>query len=67
MIVDMKDMNYKKYFVSGVESGAQKEREQIVDYLRDLQCDVLAYNDEYSVSTLQKVITWIEDRDCGNK
>ena len=63
MIVDMKDMNYKKYFVSGVESGAQKEREQIVDYLRDLQCDVLAHNDEYSVSTLQKVITWIEGRD----
>jgi len=63
LIVDMKDMNYKKYFVSGVASGTQKEREQIVDYLRDLQCDVLAYNDEHSVSTLQKVITWIEGRD----
>ena len=63
MIVDMKDMNYKKYFVSGVESGTQKEREQIVDYLRDLQCDVLAYNDEYSVLTLQKVISWIDGRD----
>lgn len=54
MIVDMKDMNYKKYFVSGVESGTNKERDQIVDHLRDMQGDA---------ATLQQVISWIEARE----
>jgi len=54
LIVDMKDMNYKKYFVSGLESGAQKERDQIVDHLKDMQGDA---------ATLQQVISWIEARE----
>jgi len=53
LIVDMKDMNYKKYFVSGLESGTNKERKQIVDHLRDMQGDA---------ATLQQVISWIEAR-----
>ena len=54
MIVDMKDMNYKEYFVSGVEAGTNKERDQIVDHLRDMQGDA---------ATLQQVISWIEARE----
>ena len=63
MIVDMKDMSNKLYWTKGREAGVEAERERIIDYLRDLQCDVLAYKEGYDVGTLQAVISWIEGRD----
>ena len=63
MIVDMKDMSNKLYWTKGREAGVEAERERIIDYLRDLQCDVLAYKEGYDVGTLQTVISWIEGRD----
>ena len=63
MIVDMKDMSGKILWTKGYEAGVELERERIIDYLRDLQCDVLAYKEGYDVGTLQTVISWIEGRD----
>ena len=47
----------------GFQAGVELERESTIDYLRDLQCDVLAYKKGYDVGTLQAVINWIEGRD----
>ena len=63
MLVDMKNISDKLYWTMGYEAGEERERERIIDYLRDLQCDVLAYKEGYDVGTLQAVISWIEGRD----
>ena len=62
-MIDMKDISGKLYWTKGCEAGVEAERERIIDYLRDLQCDVLAYKEGYDVGTLQTVISWIEGRD----
>ncbi len=62
-MIDMKDMSGKILWTKGREAGVEAERERIIDYLRDLQCDVLAYKEGYDVGTLQTVISWIEGRD----
>ena len=62
-MIDMKDMSGKILWTKGREAGVEAERERIIDYLRDLQCDVLAYKEGYDVGTLQAVINWIEGRD----
>ena len=62
-MIHMKDMSGKILWTKGREAGVEAERERIIDYLRDLQCDVLAYKEGYDVGTLQTVISWIEGRD----
>ena len=62
-MIDMKDMSGKILWTKGREAGVEAERERIIDYLRDLQCDVLAYKEGYDIGTLQMVISWIEGRD----
>jgi len=62
-MIDMKDMSGKILWTKGYEAGVELERESTIDYLRDLQCDVLAYKEGYDVGTLQAVINWIEGRD----
>ena len=54
---------YSEMFTCPICYGAELERESIIDYLRDLQCDVLAYKEGYDIGTLQTVISWIEGRD----
>jgi len=62
-MIDMKDMSGKILWTKGYEAGVELERESTIDYLRNLQCDVLAYKEGYDVGTLQAVINWIEGRD----
>jgi hypothetical protein len=62
-MIEMKDISGKILWTKGREAGVEAERERIIDYLRDLQCDVLAYKEGYDVGTLQAVISWIEGRD----